>query len=46
MLRASLNLVTIKDMSHEFLNFILALAIIVLAAKAGGYLSGRFGQPG
>ena len=32
-------------MSQEFLNFILAIAIIITAAKAGGYLSVRFKQP-
>ena len=32
-------------MSHEFLNFILALGIIIIAAKAGGYLSVRLNQP-
>jgi Kef-type K+ transport system membrane component KefB len=32
-------------MSHEFLNFILALVVIVVAAKASGYLSTRLGQP-
>jgi Kef-type K+ transport system membrane component KefB len=32
-------------MSHEFLNFILALVIIIMAAKVGGYLSVRFKQP-
>jgi Kef-type K+ transport system membrane component KefB len=32
-------------MSHEFLNLILALVIIIVAAKAGGYLSVRLKQP-
>ena len=32
-------------MAHEFLNFILALAIIIVAAKASGYLSTRLRQP-
>ena len=32
-------------MSHEFLNFILALGIIIVAAKGGGYLSVRLNQP-
>ena len=32
-------------MSRDFLNFILALAIIIVAAKAGGYLSVRLKQP-
>ena len=32
-------------MSHEFLNFILALVIIIVAAKAGGYISVRLNQP-
>ncbi len=32
-------------MSTEFLNFIAALIIIILAAKAGGYVSNRLGQP-
>lgn len=32
-------------MSQEFLNFILALVIIITAAKAGGYLSVRLKQP-
>ncbi len=32
-------------MSHEFLNFIVALAIIIFAAKGCGYISVRLGQP-
>ena len=32
-------------MSHEFLNFILALTIIIIAAKLSGYISVRLGQP-
>lgn len=32
-------------MSHEFLNFILAVAVIVTAAKWAGYASTRIGQP-
>lgn len=32
-------------MSHEFLNFILALSIIIVAAKLSGYISVRLGQP-
>ena len=32
-------------MSGEFLNFILALTIIIVVAKASGYVSIRFGQP-
>ena len=32
-------------MSHEFLNFILALAIVITAAKWAGFLSTRIGQP-
>lgn len=32
-------------MAHEFLNFILALVIIIVAAKASGYLSTRLRQP-
>ena len=32
-------------MSSEFLNFILALSIIIVVAKASGYLSVRLGQP-
>jgi len=32
-------------MSHEFLNFILALTIIIVAAKLSGYVSVRLGQP-
>ncbi|MFQ5398171.1 MAG: cation:proton antiporter [Anaerolineae bacterium] len=32
-------------MSQEFLNFILALVIIITAAKTGGYLSVRLKQP-
>lgn len=32
-------------MSGEFLNFILALAIIIVVAKASGYVSIRLGQP-
>ena len=32
-------------MSHEFLNFVAALVIIIVAAKASGYLSTRLGQP-
>ncbi len=32
-------------MSVEFLNFIAALAIIIVAAKASGYVSTRLGQP-
>lgn len=32
-------------MSPEFLNFILALSIIIIAAKFGGYLSTRLNQP-
>ncbi len=29
----------------ELLNFLLAVVIIIVAAKAGGYVSGRLGQP-
>lgn len=32
-------------MSHEFLSFLLALAIIIAAAKTGGYISVRLNQP-
>jgi Kef-type K+ transport system membrane component KefB len=32
-------------MSHDFLNFMLAVAIIIVAAKLSGYLSIRLGQP-
>lgn len=32
-------------MAHEFLNFILALTIIIVAAKASGYVSVRLRQP-
>ncbi len=32
-------------MAHEFLNFILALAIIIVAAKSSGYISSRLRQP-
>jgi Kef-type K+ transport system membrane component KefB len=32
-------------MNLEFLNFIAALAIIIVAAKASGYISTRLGQP-
>ncbi|MBE2224902.1 MAG: cation:proton antiporter, partial [Anaerolineae bacterium] len=32
-------------MSHEFLNLILALAIIIVVAKLSGYISVRLGQP-
>lgn len=32
-------------MPNEFLNFILALTIIIVAAKASGYISTRLGQP-
>ncbi|NKQ37029.1 MAG: cation:proton antiporter [Chloroflexi bacterium] len=32
-------------MSHEFLNFVLALVIIITAAKTGGYLSVLLKQP-
>jgi Kef-type K+ transport system membrane component KefB len=32
-------------MAHEFLNLILALALIIVAAKLSGYISVRFGQP-
>ncbi len=32
-------------MTNEFLHFILAIAIIIVAAKAGGYISIRLGQP-
>lgn len=32
-------------MTHEFLNFIMALAIIIVAAKLSGYISTRLGQP-
>lgn len=32
-------------MSTEFLNFIAALIIIIVAAKIGGYISNRLGQP-
>lgn len=32
-------------MSHEFLSFLLALAIIIAAAKTGGYLSVLINQP-
>lgn len=32
-------------MEHGFLNFMLALMLIIAAAKAGGYISSRFKQP-
>lgn len=32
-------------MSREFLNFIFSLVVIIIAAKATGYLSTRLGQP-
>lgn len=32
-------------MVHGFLNFILALVIVIVAAKLGGYISTRFRQP-
>jgi Kef-type K+ transport system membrane component KefB len=32
-------------MEHGFLNFMLALMLIIAAAKAGGYISTRFKQP-
>lgn len=32
-------------MSIEFLNFIISLVLIILAAKVGGYVSTRLGQP-
>ena len=32
-------------MAAEFLNFILAIMIVILAAKTGGYISNRLGQP-
>lgn len=32
-------------MSHEFLDFLIALVIVISAAKMGGYISARFGQP-
>ena len=32
-------------MSHEFLSFLLALAVIIAAAKTGGYISVRLNQP-
>lgn len=32
-------------MAVEFLDFILALAVVITAAKIGGYVSIRFGQP-
>ena len=32
-------------MSTEFLNFVAALIIIIVAAKIGGYISNRLGQP-
>ncbi|MEZ4518450.1 MAG: cation:proton antiporter [Chloroflexota bacterium] len=32
-------------MTNEFLHFILAIVIIIIAAKAGGYISIRLGQP-
>ena len=32
-------------MAHEFLDFILALVIVIIAAKLGGYISNRFRQP-
>lgn len=32
-------------MSHEFLDFLIALVIVISAAKVGGYVSARFGQP-
>jgi Kef-type K+ transport system membrane component KefB len=32
-------------MTHEFLNFILALTIIIVSAKLSGYVSVRLGQP-
>jgi Kef-type K+ transport system membrane component KefB len=32
-------------MSQEFLDFLIALAIVIFAAKMGGYISFRLGQP-
>ena len=32
-------------MEHEFLEFLLAVVIIIVAAKVGGYISTRFNQP-
>lgn len=32
-------------MASEFLDFILAIVVIILAAKTGGYISNRLGQP-
>ena len=32
-------------MENEFLEFILAIVVIIIAAKAGGYVSTRFNQP-
>lgn len=32
-------------MPESFLEFLLALVIVIIAAKAGGYLTTRFGQP-
>jgi Kef-type K+ transport system membrane component KefB len=32
-------------MAQEFLDFLIALAIVIFAAKLGGYISTRFGQP-
>ncbi len=32
-------------MSQEFLDFLIALVIVIFAAKMGGYISTRFGQP-
>jgi Kef-type K+ transport system membrane component KefB len=32
-------------MSQEFLDFLIALVIVIFAAKMGGYISSRFGQP-
>ena len=32
-------------MSQEFLDFLIALVIVIFAAKLGGYISSRFGQP-
>lgn len=32
-------------MASEFLDFILAIVVIILAAKVGGYISNRLGQP-
>lgn len=32
-------------MSQEFLDFLIALAIVIFAAKMGGYISSKLGQP-